>query len=746
MPILHTSGNLNLLGNAGNYETDPSTWGYGLTYAISRFNGQQTLGTYSCKLTNTGGASFDTNPFFGATYQISFLGRAKFVANPGKKYIITVNVFTPSANQLAPDHCPVGLRIEDLFDFTTIYQSAVLISACKDNWQTVTFQIETVTGGFIPVTPGQQINLSLFIAQVPFAGDTIASGGIFNIDQFEIYEYIDVASTLAFDLPSCSVTDDTGSSDGTITIAATGGTTPYQYSKDGGSTWQSSNVFSGLAAGTYHVQVKDDVPYTISHDFIVNLSTVPFAFTTVVTNETIATANNGKIVVNVTGSSGPYQYSKDGGITYQSSNTFLNLAPGTYNVYVKDASDNTLGHVVTILAGTILFEKVWFSRNPIIYQAAASSDWEMLTNVRLYNEVKMDDNTDGNYVSKINVALPPDSNGNVVFYNRRAIEKTLTAIPPIVNSQSILKLTDRIKYFKNYTAQLDGINVIPSSTTPSLPHLVLLGGLSKLQWPTADFFLSYLPTKKKFMTWAPVIKQVDKFQEDYLNFFIHTASIVQLKRKLKVYYDDATNQTVVTSLVTGCVYGQLYQVPAGPTNGGANDIAATAGKNMLSYEFSLLNQDDIVISETRTFILDPVSHPRKRLFMFLNSLGSYEVLRFTGVAEKQVVITKNEIVKFLPYNYSALDGERAMNDVSMRESDNFSTGYFTDQFGKEWLDYMKDLVLSRQVFDVTDGRRIPIMVKPATYPTGADQNYEYYLRFSADDAYLDESYTPKVLP
>ncbi len=45
--------------------------------------------------------------------------------------------------------------------------------------------------------------------------------------------------------------------DGSFSITATGGTAPFQYSKDGGATFQASNSFTGLAAGTYSVRVKD---------------------------------------------------------------------------------------------------------------------------------------------------------------------------------------------------------------------------------------------------------------------------------------------------------------------------------------------------------------------------------------------------------------------------------------------------------------------------------------------------------
>ena len=52
---------------------------------------------------------------------------------------------------------------------------------------------------------------------------------------------------------SCS-----GSADAQLTITATGGTAPYQYSINNGSTYQPGNVFSNLAGGqNYVVVVKD---------------------------------------------------------------------------------------------------------------------------------------------------------------------------------------------------------------------------------------------------------------------------------------------------------------------------------------------------------------------------------------------------------------------------------------------------------------------------------------------------------
>ncbi len=48
-----------------------------------------------------------------------------------------------------------------------------------------------------------------------------------------------------------------GGNNGMITITASGGMGPYQYSIDGGSTWQASSIFTGLTSATYTLVVQD---------------------------------------------------------------------------------------------------------------------------------------------------------------------------------------------------------------------------------------------------------------------------------------------------------------------------------------------------------------------------------------------------------------------------------------------------------------------------------------------------------
>jgi hypothetical protein len=387
-------------------------------------------------------------------------------------------------------------------------------------------------------------------------------------------------------------------------------------------------------------------------------------------------------------------------------------------------------------------DDVWFSRNPVTKALAATAGWELLTNFRLYDDVRVEDTADsGTFVSKLKVALPPDADGNVVFQVREAFRKVLTATPPTLNLATMERLTDRIKRFKHYTGELENDEVTPGALTASDSALVLLGGINKYNWPGLSFFGTYLPANKKFMTWAPVTKNVDRTQEDYLTFFVWDVDAIAINLIIKVYFDDATDDTatIATKVVA---FQHLVQVPAGPANSGA--LLINPAKTVIKYELWLTDQDDVVTSEVRTFVIEPVSHPRKRFFMFLNSLGSYEVLLFTGAAEFNTDVVKNNIVKFLPYNYAALDGEKETNHATLQESGNYGTGFFDSELSAQWLDYIKDFLLSRRVFDVTDGKRRPVSISGGSYPMGADQNYERFVRFTALDSYEDENYTPKL--
>lgn len=383
---------------------------------------------------------------------------------------------------------------------------------------------------------------------------------------------------------------------------------------------------------------------------------------------------------------------------------------------------------------------VFHSKNPITLGKTATAGWELLTNYRLYCDVRVEDVADsGTYVSKLKTELPPNSDGEVVFYQNEAFRDAFTFTPPTLNQNTIVRLTDRIKRFKSFTGELENTEVTPGALVESDANLVLYGGIDKFRWPTLNYLTAYIAANKKFLTWAPVQKYVDRLQEDYLNFWNYSEDIAELQLRIKAYFDDDTNETDIATTLSPVTYRSLYQIPAGPVNSGATLI--NPAKNLTHYELTLLDQDDVAVSETRTYYISPVRHPLTRFFMFLNSLGSFEVLRFTGQAERETDYVREVVQKFLPHNYAASDGEFASNNNTLQPKDNYSSGHIKGRMAEAWHEYMQDFLMSPRIYHVTDGRRMPVNIIAGSW-NKADQDYQRYIRFDVKPGYDDQSFTP----
>jgi len=126
--------------------------------------------------------------------------------------------------------------------------------------------------------------------------------------------------------------------DGSITISATGGTGTLMYSINDGSSYQTSNVFSGLLAGTYKWVVKDANNCILKGSVTLTNPPLLVASSTLV-NPKCHEGTDGSITIIASGGTGTLMYSIDQGVTYQASNVFNGLAAGEYKWRVKDANN-----------------------------------------------------------------------------------------------------------------------------------------------------------------------------------------------------------------------------------------------------------------------------------------------------------------------------------------------------------------------------------------------------------------------
>ncbi len=144
-----------------------------------------------------------------------------------------------------------------------------------------------------------------------------------------------------------------GASQANITIVPTGGGAPYRYSIDDGATYQTSDTFLNLPAGSYDIRVRDvnnceaTEIHSISEPFTLSASALVAEL--IECNPTLGAEVR---IVNARGGTAPYEYSFDGGATYQAGN-ISNLFPGDHDVFLRDANSCTLGMQITVLPAQV---------------------------------------------------------------------------------------------------------------------------------------------------------------------------------------------------------------------------------------------------------------------------------------------------------------------------------------------------------------------------------------------------------
>ncbi|MCB9361682.1 MAG: SprB repeat-containing protein, partial [Flavobacteriales bacterium] len=203
-----------------------------------------------------------------------------------------------------------------------------------------TLSLGTSTGSWTGSTPAGIIFTNAAsattVATAPSAGsyelywEEDNTNGCTDVDTVVI-SFSNLSYTTTLIQPTC------GNSNGTITVNAIDGLTPYQYSNDSALTFQALDSFPNLAQGSYDVVVVDALGCIQTSDEVLIDSNSPVIDSLSLTQPLCNGDLNGEVVVHATGGGTPYQYSIDAG-GLQPDSTFAGLAGATpYLFTVEDA-------------------------------------------------------------------------------------------------------------------------------------------------------------------------------------------------------------------------------------------------------------------------------------------------------------------------------------------------------------------------------------------------------------------------
>ena len=245
---------------------------------------------------------------------------------------MTVNGISPDDN-ICNDAKSISINVTGGSSITASMAINFLPTCTSNNGQ-ITL---TATGGTAPYSyslnngPAQSSPVFANLAPGSYTYTITENGGCSGFGSFNIPPAAIITTTLNQTASIiCS-----GNTNAVITASATGGQASYSYSING-TTYQASNTFSNLGAGTYTIYAQDangcigSNALTITQPAAIGINAVP-------TMISCAGLNNGQIFVSASGGSAPLTYSING-TTFVSSNTFNGLSAGTYTVTVKDVN------------------------------------------------------------------------------------------------------------------------------------------------------------------------------------------------------------------------------------------------------------------------------------------------------------------------------------------------------------------------------------------------------------------------
>ncbi len=333
---------------------------------------------------------------------------------------------------------------------------------------------------------------------------------------------------------------------GEVSFNPTGPVPPFMFSADGGTTYQSSGTFTGLAAGSHTFRIRNGIGCTQDTTIMITEPTLLTASVLVI--DATCPNNDGGITLMTSGGTPAYQFSIDNGINYQPSNAFSNLPSGNYNnILIKDAN----GCVSNTIAVIALNDAMTLDLGPDSSLCAGSSITLIPQTNAQTDTFKWTPATTLNYDTARNPVASPTDTTKYYLTAKWGVCKRIDSVTINVKHKPVVNAGNDTTVCYKTNATLFG-----SATN-------LSGGINyswsppdSLNTPTNASTGVRLDTSRKF-----ILTVTDNYG---CNFTVSDSVWVYMQPKLEVFAGNDTN----------ALYGQPHQMMA---SGGVNYLWSPTG-------------------------------------------------------------------------------------------------------------------------------------------------------------------------
>jgi hypothetical protein len=279
------------------------------------------------------------------------------------------------------------------------------------------------------------------------------------------------------------------------------------------------------------------------------------------------------------------------------------------------------------------------------------------------------------------------------------LDGNLEFIKPTYNSNKLMTVVNQTMQYR--------LREIVNQTTPVIDTDTLLpsewiikAGLSPVDYSEYKdtFFSIRQASKRQFLTWQPNEIFVGK-EERWLSFLINF-SPKSTTIHLRVRYIlppntrpiESGDGSVVSTFesISGLNIGQIVVCPVG-----VQQLNIPAGVPW--YEVWLSNENNQRISEVRKYYIDTLYRPQERAITFVNSLGGWDTIRFTGIGNEVLKINRQKVERERPAGATIDFADTFIISADGEEEMTVSTGTFERLVLKKQK-HFQDLLFSEKIY------------------------------------------------
>ncbi len=343
----------------------------------------------------------------------------------------------------------------------------------------------------------------------------------------------------------------------------------------------------------------------------------------------------------------------------------------------------------------------------------------------------------------ISFALTPDADGTVYCHVQNYLKSFLKPQLPDVVADYASAITTQVKRFyikyrqvTNASANTEWIDDSANTKT------VLLGGVERMKFKRNNFFVSYLFDTKAWLTWQPKGSFVYINQPHYLTLLIADETVKEFTVRVRTVFTDGTIDNTSEATFKTSVDTPLWRIDASVKKWELDTF--NTSKNIYYYEINAISGNIILALPHRFYIqYNPVYAYWD--FNYFNSLGGMDFVRVAGETLISADVN-SEDVEHIIYR-DALNTDKPQEQYT-------ATNFVKKDVYKGDAGFMQttrqqeallELLLSRGIYELTDGRWIKIMnlKKSADLRNTTDKKWSFAIEWSY--GYDDSVFTPKAI-